>query len=164
MRMAYVCMDRGISVFGWTGSSVHVQEVIRAMSRLGVQVELFTARLDGEPPPDLALVPVHCLPVLQEGPCATREQSGLAKNRDLRVALQRAGPFDLVYERYSLWSFAGMEFARDMGASGLLEVNAPLIEQQVRYRRLVDRAGAEQVAQRAFAAATALIARDRRLP
>jgi len=78
-------------------------------------------------------------------------------NEALRAELQRQGPFDLIYERYSLWSFAAMEFARDMGVPGLLEVNAPLIEEQAEYRVLVDRAGAEGVAERVFAAAAALL-------
>jgi glycosyltransferase involved in cell wall biosynthesis len=41
---------------------------------------------------------------------------------------------------------------------GLLEVNSPLIEEQAEYRVLVDRAGAGRVAERAFGAATALLA------
>jgi hypothetical protein len=60
--------------------------------------------------------------------------------------LERVGPFDLVYERYSLWSFAAMEYAKAIGVPGLLEVNAPLIEEQAKYRGLVDRAGAERAA------------------
>nr|HMQ55580.1 glycosyltransferase family 4 protein [Anaerolineae bacterium] len=45
----------------------------------------------------------------------------------------------------------------DHGLAGLLEVNAPLIEEQALHRGLVDRAGAEQVARRVFGAATALL-------
>jgi glycosyltransferase involved in cell wall biosynthesis len=82
----------------------------------------------------------------------------MAANADLRGVLERVGPFDLVYERYSLWSFAAMEYAQAIGVPGLLEVNAPLIEEQAKYRTLVDRAGAERVANRVFGAATALIA------
>src|SRR5260370_26157420 len=51
-----------------------------------------------------------------------------------------------------------MEYAQAIGVPGLLEVNAPLIEEQAKYRTLVDRAGAEQVANRVFGTATALIA------
>jgi glycosyltransferase involved in cell wall biosynthesis len=72
--------------------------------------------------------------------------------------LERDGPFDLVYERYSLWSYAGMVHARDAGTPGLLEVNAPLIDEQAEHRVLVDRSAAERVVERAFAAATALLA------
>lgn len=158
MRLAYACADPGVPVFGRKGSSVHVQEVVRAMRRRGVEVELFACRLDDDPPPDLAGVIVHVLTSIPPGDAATRERAALAANRSLRAALDQRGPFDAVYERYSLWSYAGMEYARDLGVPGLLEVNAPLIEEQARHRELVDREGAERVAQRVFSAATALLA------
>ncbi len=79
-------------------------------------------------------------------------------NKLVRSMLELTGPFDLVYERYSLWSYAGMEYANSIGVQGLLEVNAPLIEEQARYRHLADRAGAEQVARRVFGAARLLLA------
>jgi hypothetical protein len=104
------------------------------------------------------VIPVHRLPALPKGDIATREQALLRTNHDLRTALERYGPFDLVYERYALFRFAGMEYARAVGVPGLLEVNAPLIQEQVEHRGLVDRAGAEQAEVRAFGAATTLIA------
>src|SRR5260370_19643500 len=51
-----------------------------------------------------------------------------------------------------------MEYARATGVPGVLEVNAPLIEEQAEYRQLVDREGAESTARRAFKAASVLIA------
>jgi glycosyltransferase involved in cell wall biosynthesis len=158
MRLAYVCTDQGVPVFGRKGCSVHVQEVVRAFGRLGARVELFTPRAEGEPPPGLEAVPMHRLPAAGKGDAAARERAALAANDALRDALGRAGPFDLVYERYALWGFAGMEHARAAGVPGLLEVNAPLIEEQAEHRTLVDRRGAEEVARRAFRAAMALVA------
>jgi starch synthase len=35
MRIAYICADPGIPVFGQKGCSIHVQEVIRAFRQLG---------------------------------------------------------------------------------------------------------------------------------
>src|SRR5207245_5097339 len=57
-----------------------------------------------------------------------------------------------------LWSFAGMEHAAAAGVPGLLEVNAPLIEEQAAYRGLRDAGGADRVAARAFRAASVLLA------
>jgi len=51
-----------------------------------------------------------------------------------------------------------MEYARASGTPGLLEVNAPLIDEQAEHRGLVDRAGAERVTERALSAAMALVA------
>lgn len=158
IRVAYVCADQGVPCFGRKGCSVHVQEMIRAFMSQGVQIDLFAARLGGVPPRGLETIPLHRLPSLEKGEVAARERVGMAANVALRAALEREGPFDLVYERYSLWSFAGMEHARVAGIPGVLEVNAPLIEEQVEHRGLVDRTSAEQVAVRAFAAAEALVA------
>jgi glycosyltransferase involved in cell wall biosynthesis len=158
MRIAYVCADRGVPVFGRKGCSIHVQEVVRALSAQGAKVELFAMRAEGDPPPGLETVPLHQLPALPQGDYALREQAALAANDDVRALLEREGPFDLVYERYSLWSFAAMEYARASRTPGLLEVNAPLIAEQAEHRILVDRAGAERAAKRVFRAATHLLA------
>jgi glycosyltransferase involved in cell wall biosynthesis len=79
-------------------------------------------------------------------------------NGHLYAALEHACPFDMVYERYSLWSFAGMEYARTQGIPGLLEVNSPLVEEQAEHRGLVNRERAEGVAAQVFGAATSLLA------
>lgn len=158
MRIAYICADLGIPVFGCKGCSIHVQEVVRTLGQLGVEVELFTPRPEGVRPPGLESVQVHPLPTADSREAAVREQAALAANASLRTALETAGPFDWVYERYSLWSYAGMEYARTAGVPGLLEVNAPLIEEQAEHRTLVDRNSAEEVARRVFQDATTLIA------
>lgn len=158
MRVAYVCADAGVPVFGQKGCSVHVQEVVAALRRAGADVDLFAARLDGQAPAALRGVLVVPLPCPRPRDPAQRERAALDVNGPLASALALRGPFDLVYERHSLWSFAGMEHARDWGAAGLLEVNAPLIEEQATHRALVDREAAERVAARAFAAASALLA------
>jgi glycosyltransferase involved in cell wall biosynthesis len=158
MRVAYLCADLGVPVFGRKGCSVHVQEVVRALKNRGADVELFAMCPDGEPPPGLESVRTHSMPAVPRTDRAAREQAALAANRGVRAALEHEGPFDLVYERYSLWNFAGMEYARDRGTPGLLEVNAPLIDEQAEYRELADRAGAERVAARVFGAAAALLA------
>jgi glycosyltransferase involved in cell wall biosynthesis len=158
MKIAYICADYGIPVFGCKGCSIHVQEVVRALVRQGHQVTLFAARLGGDAPADLSHVPVHRLPRVSRQDPAQREQAQMAANLDLRHALETTGPFDLVYERYSLWSASGMEYARDRNLSGILEVNAPLLQEQAQYRRLIHVDQAEQMARRVFAAAPTLVA------
>ena len=158
MRIAYVCADSGVEVFGRKGSSVHVQEVTRAFKARGAQVEMFTRSPGRDPPSDLSTMIIHEFGTPSKGNAAEREQASLAANAVLRAALQREGRFNLVYERYSLWSYAGMEYARAAGIPGLLEVNAPLIEEQAEYRVLVDRISAERIATSVFGTATALIA------
>ena len=158
MRIAYVCADPGIPVFGQKGCSIHVQEVIRALRRQGADVELFAIRWGAPAPLDLAAVKGHALPTLPKVKPSLRESLALGINRDLRQALMEAGPFDLIYERYSLWSYSAMVLAQTANIPGLLEVNAPLIEEQARYRGLVHQAAAAQVAKKAFQTASQLIA------
>lgn len=158
MRVAYVCADSGVPVFGQKGCSIHVQEVIRALQQQGAQVELFAARMGGDPPTGLAHIPVHALPAIPKLDLAVREQVALSINPDLRFDLESSNAFDLIYERYSLWSYSAMEYAQAAGIPGILEVNSPLIEEQAMHRGLIDRASAEEVARRAFQAAAAIIA------
>ncbi|HMC90550.1 MAG TPA: hypothetical protein VKI17_13430, partial [Gemmataceae bacterium] len=80
MRVAYLCADLGVPVFGCKGCSIHVQEVVRALTRQGAEVELFAMRAAGEPPAGLETVRLHHLPALPKGDCAAREQAALAAN------------------------------------------------------------------------------------
>lgn len=158
MRIAYICADPGIPVFGQKGCSIHVQEILRSLLNLGHEVVLFATRLGDDAPPDLARIPVCLLPPIPKGERAMRERVALSINPDLQLDLARAGKFDLIYERYSLWSYSGMEYAKERGINGILEVNAPLIEEQSQHRGLVDREAAEGVARRVFNAASQIVA------
>ncbi|WOD37004.1 glycosyltransferase family 4 protein [Nodosilinea sp. E11] len=158
MHIAYICADPGIPVFGQKGCSIHVQEVIRAFQQQGATVELFAVRWGDQTPADLAGVKVHRLPPIPKGEAGLREQVALTINPDLQVELELSGPFDLIYERYSLWSYSAMEFAQTAGIPGILEVNAPLIEEQAEHRGLVHREQAERVAECVFRAAQGIVA------
>lgn len=158
MRIAYVCTDPGVPVFGCKGNSIHVQEIIRAFLGGGCSVDLFARRVDGLPPRGLESIRLHSLPALPKGDSVVREQAALASNTDLRQLLEVSGPFDLIYERYALWSFAAQEFAVASGIPSILEVNAPLLTEQANYRTLHDRENAQQTTQRALAATTAIAA------
>lgn len=153
-RLAYVCADPGVPIFGQKGCSIHVQEILRAFLECGIGIELFCARLGGDPSPDLSAIAVHQLPSPTDTHLAGREQQGVAANEVLLSQLQRAGPFDAIYERYSLWSFAAMDYAKRHGVPSILEVNAPLVEEQVSHRGLVDRELADTIARRVFRSAS----------
>ena len=121
MRIAYVCADPGVPVFGCKGCSVHVQEMVRAFRKCGAEVGLFAGRIGGEPPEDLHDLPVYKLPA---NPAADTPPAGNGPPSGpiavSRPELAGAGEFDLVYERYSLWSFAAMRCRtrrRDSGRS-----------------------------------------------
>lgn len=158
MRVAYVCCDPGVPVFGCKGCSIHVQEVLRELLRCGAQVDLFAVRLGGSPPADLRDVHVHSIEVKQTDDSENREHALLAANETVKKLLECHGPYHLVYERYSLWFYAAMEYARNWFIPGILETNSPLIEEQVLYRKLTNRDLAEQTTRRAMISAGAIVA------
>lgn len=164
MRVLYVCTDPGVPIFGDKGGSTHVREVVRAMLRRGAQVEIVARRIGGEPPADLARVPVHRLTKApsREDPAA-RERFLLEANEELRRILASLGTADMIYERHALWTHAAMEYARDAGICGVLEVNAPLVEEQRRYRDLVHEAEAIEARRRCLEAADGVLAVSRPL-
>jgi glycosyltransferase involved in cell wall biosynthesis len=158
MRVAYVCADAGIPVFGSKGGSIHVKEFVRALTRHGAAVALYATRLGGLAPAGFEGVDIHELRIDRHRSVEERERAALGTNHELQRVLQLKGPFDLVYERFSLFTFAGVEYARAIGVPGILEVNAPLIEEQSKYRELADYQGAKDAARRAFKAASTLVA------
>ncbi len=157
MRIAYVCCDPGIPVFGCKGSSVHVQEVLREFLRRGAEVDLFATRLGGSPPEDLRNIRAHSIRLGKGRDANTREAQLLAANALVMDALENNGPYDLVYERYSLCSYAAMEHASERKIPGLLETNSPLIEEQAQYRTLVNRSRAINATRRVMSAAGAVL-------
>src|SRR3989442_8282357 len=120
--------------------------MLPASQRRGRDVDVFGARVAETPSSGLESLQIHHLTPVGDGDPASHAAAIAALNDQLAALLDRAGPYDLVYERYSLWSFAGMEHAAAAGVPGLLEVNAPLIEEQAAYRGLRDAAGADPVA------------------
>lgn len=156
MRIAFVSTDPGIGVFGTKGAAVHAQAVLRVLCADGHDVHLVTVRPGGTPAPEIAGVTVHPLtPVAADG-AAARERTAQRSDAEVLDVLDRIQP-DLVYERYALWGRSATAWARDHAVPSVLEVNAPLVDEQARHRELVDRQGAESVARSAFAAATAIV-------
>lgn len=158
MRVAYVCTDPGVPVFGSKGGSIHVREVLRALAARGCEVTVIARRLGGDTPRGLAIERVVELSKAPGGEGEARERFLLEANEELVEVLGACGAFDLVYERHALWSYAAMEHARAAGAPALLEVNAPLVEEQRRFRSLSLVVEAEGAADRAFAASSAMLA------
>lgn len=154
MRVAYVCVDPGIPAFGTKGASVHVQEVLRELRARGHDVGLYIARTGDDVPHDLADVPVTRVRVGKGDP-AERERAQQRASAELADAVRSDGA-DLVYERYSLFSTVLDELAAS-GVAGVLEVNAPLIDEQREHRDLVDADAAARALARQVAAASATV-------
>ena len=151
MRIAYVCLDPGIPVFGTKGASVHIQEVVREYRRRGHDVTVYATRRGSDVPDDLAELRVVDVPI------TTRDEEERERAQQAASAsvsdMVRAGGYDLVYERYSLFSTVIAE----CGVPGILEVNAPLIDEQRTHRVLVDEQAADAALQEQVQAALATI-------
>ena len=151
MHIAYVCLDPGIPVFGTKGASVHIQEVVREYRRRGHDVTVYATRRGTDVPDDLAELRVVDVPI------TTRDEEERERAQQAASAsvsdMVRAGGYDLVYERYSLFSTVIAE----CGVPGILEVNAPLIDEQRTHRVLVDEQAADAALQEQVQAALATI-------
>src|SRR5439155_83547 len=124
---------------GTSGSSAHMRETIRALRARGHEVLLLSPHV-APAAPDGLVVEIPALVARDE---AAPEHLG----RELRVMLfcehvrglgSEIAAFapDIVYERYALFGTAGGQLAGDLGVPLVLEVNAPLYEEQVTHRKL----------------------------
>ena len=162
MRIAYVLLDPGIGVFGTKGASVHVQEVVRTFRALGHEVSVFCTRTDDDVPADLADLDVTRLAV-PSGLEAGQREIALLRLSDMLADMvvdidsgSEAG-FDLVYERYSLFSTAGAQVSDRLGVPLVLEVNAPLLTEQRQHRGLVHGEHAARATAGSFAGAKRIV-------
>ncbi|MGQ0573528.1 MAG: glycosyltransferase family 4 protein [Pseudonocardia sp.] len=154
----YAVTDPGVPAFGAKGCSVHVQEVLRELVGRFRRVHLVTTRPGGEPPPDLAGVVVHALPRPGGADLPQREAAQRAADQAGAAVVQRlCAEHDvaLLYQRFALWSAATLEAANVAGVATVLEINAPLLDEQARHRGLHDLAGATDTVRRVLAAADA---------
>lgn len=152
MRIVYVNADPGIPIGGPKGGSVHIVEMLHALVEIGARVRVLSARVD-EHPDDL-----HKMQIDQVNPGPGRSSAGLnrqSKEHNYQLTADaiceqliksyQEQPFDCIYERYSLWSDAGVRAASALGVPCIVEVNAPLVDEQRRYRRLFDERRARQI-------------------
>jgi glycosyltransferase involved in cell wall biosynthesis len=176
MRVAYLCCDFGVRVLGTSGASVHVREITTALERLGHTVQVFAATDEGNgaavaddgrgmqfvPLEGFAAEVIRLLKAEDNGQPAhlVREWRRLLyAEYAQRALLPRLIAFrpDVIYERYSLFSYAGIELARRLGTPLLLEVNAPLSVEAAKYRELILKRTAQELERSILGGADALL-------
>src|SRR5260370_19695942 len=164
MNIAYLCADRGVPVLGDKGASVHVREFATALAGMGHEITLLCAnRGTGNDCPPIRLIelppdddPVtvaaesarRSIPSAPRDATLHRELGKLACDRGLAArvlaSLDEAGlQPDAIYERYALFHRAGGGVAKSFKIPRMLEMNAPLVEEQepLRCVPLKDHAG-----------------------
>ncbi|MFQ5606614.1 MAG: glycosyltransferase family 4 protein [Candidatus Zixiibacteriota bacterium] len=150
LKVIYINADSGIPVWGGVGGSIHIREFVCALKEAGHSPTVVTARFDPSCGPEVD-IPILQIPTSaaesffasvsqkSENARALREAQSFHANNglfDLLQDLRREARCDLVYERYSLFSFAGMAFAAEAGVPYVLEVNSPLIDETLKHRSL----------------------------
>lgn len=180
MKILYLNFDHGIPVLGDKGASVHVREFVRAATELGHEVIVACARLgsgNAAPPATIIELAAQLPPGVVEhlaeelgidsrGIDATVVGSELGKlaydravGRRVCAALDaHAFRPDFVYERHALFSSAGAQIAAQIACPRILEVNAPLAEEQKRFRGLRLESIARRMEAESFATAAAVVA------
>ena len=164
MKIGIVCADLGIDPGGDTGSSVHLRSLARGLGGRGHQVELLAAAGSAfESGSNVRVTVIDSDPTLQRlrrralrsgaGREASEMTQLLAAGTWARAIDARLAGCDAIYERQSLWSLAGLLHARRRGIPFVLEVNAPLVAQQLRYRELAMTGAADAVESELLASA-----------
>lgn len=160
-RILYLSADRGVPVRGVKGASVHVRSLVRALHAKQVESAIVTTNA-GPGGSTGSLVPFRLVETGARGLLA-RTAHGMAAlpgpwthGAAGRAALERAflrladnvaifrsassvagsWPPDAVYERYSLCAVAGSVLARRLGVPHIVELNAPLADEEARHRGL----------------------------
>jgi glycosyltransferase involved in cell wall biosynthesis len=171
MRIAYLCADFGIPIQGHKGASVHVRELVAALGEAGHEVQVVSpnpgtgnslrAPLHALAPGRLPHASGALVRTLTRGAQRPeRETQELAYNVVLyrqTLSWLRSWQPDLIYERYSLFSLAGLALAQRLGVPHLLEVNAPLRLERARTKGLALAPVAQLIERHLFGASDAVL-------
>ncbi len=169
MRIAYLNADCGIALFGNKGACVHIEEMVRAMERCGADVRIVATRTGGDRPAGFDTPVIHAASGREADAAGSRrskEERNMADAAAAAAALVQMAaenPLDMIYERYSLWSTAGVEAARKLGVPLVLEVNAPLLLEQERHRALDLYDTAERIEHACMTGADAIVTVSRQM-
>ena len=140
MRILYLCADPGVPVLGRKGCSTHVREICRALTRAGHQALILCASRgeDVQNASDLSIVEVPTPQSLHLGFDVRLMAHNVRFARAARKIFEGFRP-DVIYERFSMYSFTGHRLVRRYRAPRILEVNAFLSTEQrdrLRFPRL----------------------------
>jgi glycosyltransferase involved in cell wall biosynthesis len=157
MKILYLSADPGIDPAKHRGGAIHVRALVRALTDLGHEVLLVC---NSTAPDQQVAGAVHA--AVRPSPLApwnhtlaggmqaanhlagrtgrhhpdlVRALHNLTFSRTAEAAARDLDP-DVIYERSSLWGVAGLRLARRRSIPFVLEVNAPLADEQQRYRGL----------------------------
>jgi len=151
MKILYLCADSGIPFWGFKGGSVHMREIVSCFAGKHCDVTVVARGASGSAAGDInfsvydlpEVSDDRMLPVIRrfmDDEKVLREFEDLHRNPEIEYLLEKIQksetPFDIIYERYSLFNIAGLNFSEKYNIPFMLEVNAPLIKEAMKYRHL----------------------------
>ena len=175
MKIGYICSDIDVQLFGHEGCSVHIREFTNALVEAGHDVFILCAwtgksnRVDAKArvyelePPGLeghAWSLAEQEPVIQDHHLE-RDLRSMLWNTWLQSAgaaiVERERP-DFLYERYALFGWGGIELSRRFDIPLILELNAPLCDQQAGYEKFTLTKTARRMEEQILCSADGVIA------
>ena len=158
MRIAYLSSDPGVPYGGRKGASVHVSELVDALAAEGAEVLALVSGVAPDAAPPAPGATVEALPVPGKGASAAERLAAEPQRTNwLEQRLARFRPHAL-YERLALHSAAGSRAAARVGIPHLVELNAPLMDEARRYRRLEEGEAAARLEQEVLRGADLVLA------
>src|SRR5688500_2145768 len=173
MKIGYICSDYDVPVLGHEGCSIHVREMVQALTRAGHDVFIIcSSRGEGTATVPAEIYEIHPGGVdARVGELVTTEPIVEHNNleRDLRsilfnFALQSEGAKilererpDFLYERMALFGCGGHALARRFALPHIVEVNAPLCMEQDGYEKFTLTRTAAEIERMIFSSADALV-------
>jgi glycosyltransferase involved in cell wall biosynthesis len=158
-RLLYISADPGIPVLGHKGASVHLRALVQAFAR---SVATVVASPRVEPEGERLDAATQLVAIDEVLPLAYGDDESLYAAADRQAAqvieLARSIEADAIYERYSLFSAAGVRAAAELGLAHVLEVNAPLRAEALIYRRLPHPEVAAELEREVFAGTHRMLA------
>ncbi|MCB9780344.1 MAG: glycosyltransferase family 4 protein [Alphaproteobacteria bacterium] len=162
MRLTYLLPAPGIPVQGPSGASAHVRGLARGL-RQDHDVDVVATHVEdhrGRFGDDLAQVHAVGVPRLPGFVGRELREVGAAR-RIARHLLDRGAAPDAIIERHSLYSDAGWRIHDALGIPWLLEVNAPALQERLRFERVEDPDRADRWQREVLRAAPTILAVSR---
>jgi glycosyltransferase involved in cell wall biosynthesis len=175
VKIGYLCSDGDVQLYGHEGCSVHIREFTNALIENGHDVFIVCAWAGKRSRVETRARVYELQPTgLDAAVWASLQVEPVVQNhhleRDLRSILWNywllTGGFeifeqerpDFLYERYGLFGWAGRELSRRLDLPWIVELNAPLCQQQAGYEKFVLTLTAERLERDLLALADAVIA------
>jgi starch synthase len=141
MRILYVCLDPGVALGEPKGAAIRVTDVLRALETEEHETAVLARGTEADYDWERPTFVVEWIkgPKWIRDPVRRRVVRELRASPRLRRAVREAITAfrpDVVYESYALFRLEGRRETARLGLPLILEVNAPLVEEAQRFRRL----------------------------